>query len=257
MKTIIWVSAVIVLGLLFYKYAYAKQSKITAPIELQYETLKLEEPINMVYFQDGSGSIHWNGVEVIHSRVFTPYFNDYRRDIQLSFGVITDSTAKKLIPLELKAYRLHKPIIPDLDAVPYQERNELKRKFTAAQQKFLADSISYFSDRAGAIDSFRKQVDSLVAPYRTTLSNSTDLIPAITIADRVFNFCFASSASNYLILNSDGEDSRKRHPQPLKNKAEVILVNAKGNDTTSIENIITKSFQSTEQAIEFTLNNQN
>lgn len=254
MKSAIWIMAILVIGFLLYKYAFAKQNKATSSFEIQFDTSALEPSINVVEFQDASGSITQNGVELISSTVFTPYFKDNRRDIQLSFGIINGLTARKLLTIELPANRLRRPIMPDFEVVPFGSRNDFKKRFKAAQEKYEADSTVYMKDRMLRFADFSKKVDSMITPYRVKLSRSTDLVPAIKIADKVFNYCFAGPAANFLLLNSDGQDSQHRVAKKLKNKAEVVLINANGNAATSIDNIITESFQSCEQAIEYCLN---
>src|SRR4051812_447277 len=76
MKAAIWIVAIVVIGFFFYKYAFAKLTITTAPIEQKYDTTRVGKPINVVYFQDGTASIVRNGIELVSSQVFAPYYND-------------------------------------------------------------------------------------------------------------------------------------------------------------------------------------
>ena len=257
MKNAILILAIVAIGYFAYSYLHARHVSAAPTTDIEFETPPIKHPINVVYFQDGSGSISQNGVELINSSVFLPYCNDIHRDIQLSFGVISEQTSKKLIPVELLAERLKKPIMPIWDNVPFIAQNELKKKFTESMQIYQRDSAEYFSDRIKRFSAFCSQVDSVLAPYKVKLSQSTDLVTVIGIADKAFNYCFAGKSTNYLLINSDGFDSQNRLPEKLTNKSEVILINANGNTTTSLDAVITRSLQSTEQAIEFTLNTHN
>ena len=258
MKQLFFLITIVAISYLLFNYSSRKSDSNAAQItEIQFELAPTEQSINVVTFQDASGSISANGVELFHSSVFLPYYNDVYRDIQLSYGIIDSATSKKLITIELPAMRIKKPIMPEVQNVVFGSGNGLKTKYAIAYQKYQEDSAVFFSHRKQMFQSFCDQVDSAIIPYRKHLCGHTDLVTALPIADKVFNYSFAGPSANYLLLNSDGQDSYKRKTGKLKNKAEVILINANGNAVTSIDNVITKSLQSTEQAIEFTLSNHN
>lgn len=219
-------------------------------------TVKQQQPIRVVFFQDVSGSIKQNGVELITSSVFTPYFNATDRSIEINFGCIENLSAKKLITVFLPAATFSKPEIPDLRTASITDKRKFKEIYLNDLQKFQADSARYFSERKNLIAQFCKQVDSAIGVFRAKLSSETDLVTAVSIADKVFNYSVSDAAKNILILNSDGLDSYNRTVKKLNNKACVYLVNANGIIKTSVDGILTNTFQSSEQAIEISLINQ-
>ncbi len=60
----------------------------------------------------------------------------------------------------------------------------------------------------------------------------------------------------FLILNTDGIDSYHRKANALKNMATVILVNANGISHTALDAVVTVTLESTQQAIQYSLNKQ-
>jgi len=222
-----------------------KQPSIRSAIESVNPISKLL--INVVYFQDVSRSIKKNGVELISSSVFTPYYNAIDRNIKISFGCISELSARKLISV--------KPALADLSNTSITEKKKLKELYTTDIKKYHEDSTQYFSDRHTRFTEFCKSIDSLVGLFKDKLSMKTDISTAINVADKVFNFSGNDSARNILILNSDGLDTSKRSINKMKNKAIVILVNAGGNNHTSVDSIITTTLQDSEQAIQYSLTN--
>src|SRR6266403_1080081 len=59
--------------------------------------------INVVYYQDVTLSTKENGVELINASVFSPYYCNIGRNIQLNFGLVSKQSASKLITVELPA----------------------------------------------------------------------------------------------------------------------------------------------------------
>lgn len=207
------------------------------------------------FFQDVSGSIIKNGIEIEKSDVFEPYYQAVNINIELYYGVIENLTAKKLIHLELPKRYFLKPNLSDLTKLDIVERRKEKAWFLEAEKKYIADSIQFYTDRNQRIQGFKTKVDAKVALYEDNLTNSTDMITAVDIADKVFSYPVFSNSKNYLLLNSDGLDSYKRKAKKLKNSAEVILINSGNNIPTSVDAVITRKLQATEQAIMFTLSN--
>ena len=230
-----------------------KQPSIRSAIESVNPISKLL--INVVYFQDVSRSIKKNGVELISSSVFTPYYNAIDRNIKISFGCISELSARKLISVTLPAITFTKPALADLSNTSITEKKKLKELYTTDIKKYHEDSTQYFSDRHTRFTEFCKSIDSLVGLFKDKLSMKTDISTAINVADKVFNFSGNDSARNILILNSDGLDTSKRSINKMKNKAIVILVNAGGNNHTSVDSIITTTLQDSEQAIQYSLTN--
>ena len=258
MKQIIPGLALVTIGYFIFSHIIHKSDRAgVQSSEIQFETVPLDPPLNVVAYQDGTASITRNGVELIHSSVFLPYCYAISRDIQLSFGIIDSLSSRKLITLQLPAARFKKPIKPDMENVGFEATSRLKAKYDRVYQKYQLDSTTYFSKRQRVFTTFCQQVDSSIAPYRVKLSRSTDLVVVIPIADKIFNFSFAGNSTNYLLLITDGLDSYNRYPGKLKNKAEIILINANGNASTDIDSVVNKKLQSTEQAIEFTLSTHN
>jgi hypothetical protein len=211
--------------------------------------------ICLVFFQDVSASITKNGVEIISSSVFLPYYENIYRDIELHVGVIDDLTAEKLVSLILPAKNFIRPVFRDIRKLSYSDKQREKEQFVLFEKQYLADSIEYFTSRNLKITEFRRSIDSLLSMYRNNLSGETDLITSIDIADKVFNYSVFGTSENYLLLNSDGLDSYQRNASKLKNRAEIILINAGNRGHTSVDSIATMILESSEQAIQFTLNN--
>ncbi|MEP6647360.1 MAG: hypothetical protein ABJC12_09720 [Saprospiraceae bacterium] len=217
--------------------------------------LIFEPGISEVFYQDVSGSIKQNGVEIVSSSVFTPYFNDVNRNIELNFGIIDSLTAEKLVSLTLQRRNFVAPALPDLRKLSITAKRQEKGRFLIAQREYVADSIKFYNDRNQRIKEFCNTVDSKLARYKNGLSGQSDIITAVDIADKVFNYSQFGTANKYLLLNSDGFDSFHKMASKLKNNAEVILINAGKKSHTSFDSILTTNLQSSEQAIEFTLNN--
>ncbi|HRG68534.1 MAG TPA: hypothetical protein PLS73_06785 [Saprospiraceae bacterium] len=209
--------------------------------------------ISVTFYQDASGSIKDNGIEIISTGIFMPYFDDVTRDIQLSFGIIDNLSAEKLIAVSMAKLNFFKPTLQDLRNLNVVERRKEKERFESALKKYKVDSIQYYQDRRTKIKDFCKRAETVLDVYRTNLSGQTDLKTAIDIADKVFEFPDFSSSKNFLLLYSDGQDTYHRKIKKLRNKAEVILINAGRDIPTSVDAIISKKLQSPEQAIKYTL----
>lgn len=255
MKKII-VCIIVALCSLFIRCTHEGEQKATttSTVAICFEHPRQKVPINIVYFQDGSQSIRKNGVEIIEASVFYPYYCDIHRDIVLNFGIINACTPHKLITVELPKATFRKPIQPDINALTLTEQNALKRQYAEAELQYQNDSIQFFADRLQRFHQFCIRADSSLIPYRVKLSTATDIAPVFRIADKVFTFSFTGPTKNYLLLNTDGLDTRTTRIQnPMRNKAEVVLINASGLAKTSIDAAVTTTLQSTEQAIEYTL----
>ena len=211
--------------------------------------------LRIVFFQDCSPSILQNGVEIITSSVFTPYYENIHRSIELNVGFIGDVTAGKLITLLLQPPEFQKPLPVDMRNVPITQQRKVQMEYLASICKYEADSATFYASRAKQISQFRQQIDTVLNGYRRRQSKSTDLAPVGMIADKVFNYSAVDGAENVLILNSDGIDSHRRVARPMKNKAITILVNANGMAHTSLDSIVTNTLQSPEQAIQLSLLN--
>ncbi len=209
--------------------------------------------ISVTFYQDASGSIKDNGIEIISTGVFKPYFDDVNRDIQLSLGIIDNLSAEKLITTSLAKREFVKPTLQDLRNLNVVERRREKERYESALKKYKEDSIRYYQNRRTKIEDFCKRAEIALEVYRTKLSGQTDLKTAIDIADKVFEFPDFNSSKNFLLLYSDGQDTYKRKIKKLRNKAEVILINAGRDVPTSVDAIVTKKLQSPEQAIKYTL----
>lgn len=246
-----------VVDLIIFSYSNKKFKKRTTTLPPFADSSKSihKMSVNVVFFQDVSGSIKANGVELISSSVFAPYYNSTDRNIKINFGCISDLSARKLICLTLPAIRFSKPLMPDLSNASITEKRKLKGIYINDLRKYESDSSQFFSDRNSHFNEFCKSVDSLIEIYRHKLSSETDLSTAINITDKVFNFSGEGIAQNFLILNSDGMDSYKRTISKIKNKVTVILVNAGGNTHTNIDSIVTTTLEGPEQAIQFSLSN--
>jgi len=255
MKTILLILAIACVSYASFQYATRLQQVNAGARLATNNKASIPKPIlHILFYQDVSQSIRSNGVELISSSVFVPYFSDINRDIELSFGCIADISAHKLISIRLPAAIFSKPEMPDLSNASITERRTLKEQYINDLTHFKTDSGRYFSDRTTRIVEFCKHVDSLIVMYRLHLSPETDLVTAIRVADKAFNFS-PDSMHNILILNSDGQDSYGRSITKLNNKTTVILVNASGITHTSIDSIITLTLQSPEDAIQFSLSN--
>jgi hypothetical protein len=234
------------------------KSKNMVDLDTKPRTEELQQvhksPIRVIFYQDVSPSIKENGVELISPSVFAPYFNESGRSIELYFGVIESLTSKKLLYLSLPEAKFTKPRMPDVARLPFEMQNQAKKRHSVALANYSQDSIHFFSDRDARIKKFCYQVDSVLSPFRTNYSDKTDLTPALKIADKVFNYSPDSEIENFLLLNTDGYDSRKRNACAMKNSVDVILINANSNDNTNLDSVVTIQLQSSEQAIDFTLN---
>jgi hypothetical protein len=236
----------------FHNYIHIKGSKADKYLP-QSATARERSSICVVYGQDVSGTIEKHGVEITSSAAFIPYFNEVNRNIELNFGIIDELSTEKLITLILPAKQFNCPPLKDLTTLSATEKRREKEEYTAAYNQYTEDSIKYFTERTQHIETFSKNIDSLLDSYRSNLAEQTDLISLVDIADKVFNYSVFKSSENYLLLNTDGMDTYHRRLSKLKNKAEVVLINADRNIETSIDSIVTLRLQSTDQAFKFTL----
>ena len=255
-KILVIITATVISFFLFRQLNLGRNKKQESIHPIIESVTPISKPlINVVFFQDVSLSIKKNGVELISSSVFAPYYNSINRNIKISFGCIADLSARKLISNTLPAITFSKPALPDLNNASITDKMKLKELYVKDLKNYEHDSSQYFSDRHNRFTEFCKRVDSLVGLYKDKLSTKTDISTAINIADKVFNFSGNDSVRNILILNSDGMDTYKRPIRKMKNKATVILVNADGINHTSVDSIITTTLQDSEQAIQYSLIN--
>ncbi len=95
-------------------------------------------------------------------------------------------------------------------------------------------------------------MDSLLNLYRVNRTNATDLVTAIEIGDKTFNSS-STDSRRVICINGDGKDSYGRSIKRLRNKSEVLVINADGYKATSIDSIVTTTVTTAEQAITFLL----
>lgn len=252
MKIIILISIALLLGVfIFYHYTNDTQVPTTT---VESKNIK-KHNINVVDFQDMSSSIKKNGVEIISSETFTPYFLDATRNINIYFGCIAKSSAKKLIHVYLPACTIQAPVTLKYNTSSIFENKKLKDHFLIVQKQYRQDSILYYSERTRRIKQFSFEVDALINTYKNKLSGQTDLSTAILVAERVFNYPDKDSTRSYLLINSDGKDTYGKCIKKFNATAEVVLINASGLTHTSIDKILTLKLESTEQAVQYTLRN--
>ncbi len=235
-------------GFTFYYFTESKK-------EIKQEIVKPKIlPLCVVFDQDVSQSDTENGVELITSDIFTPYFEDANRDIELFFGCISNSSTHKLIEINLPAPGFSKPVLQNGD-VSFLEKKKQKQKYDTDLKAYQIDSINYYTNRATQIKLFSFKVDSLIAIYKNHLTSKTDVATAAGNADKVFSSHKNSSVQNVLIMNSDGEDSFSKKIT-MQNKCLAILVNS-GNAKikTSVRSFISITLQSPEEAIQYSLKN--
>lgn len=209
--------------------------------------------IRLVFFNDITHSVELHGIEIASSATFRPIFECIDRDIELNYGVISRSSARKLISIDLPAFRLVRPEVPDVTSFSITEKARKGKEYECALAKYLDDSTAYFRNRLARIEAFSQKVDSITTALNIPREQrSTDIITAIDIADKAFNV--NDGAENYLILNSDGLDNQSQSIAKLNNKATVLLVNAGRYQKTPVDGIEPIGFQSSEQALQFILN---
>lgn len=208
--------------------------------------------ITNVILQDVSRSIQKNGVELLNSEAFEPYFQDTSQNIDLYFGIIAGASAHKLLHVFLAASTLVKPPQPDLSTSNIAVRQKLKEEQLAEEKKFQKDSTQFFTERNKRIACFVHEVDSVMQPYKKQLTTQTDLATAIKVAETVLHYTQPGS-KNYVLINSDGIDSNKKSIQTFNAAAEIILINASAIQHSSIDSIVTIHLESLEQAIQYSL----
>jgi hypothetical protein len=213
------------------------------------------QPLQIFFCADMSRSISHNGVEIISSELFAPLYQCLDREIQLSFNLITSHSSGTPITLYLKPFTSHAPELPDLTGKIVTERKSLKEAYLTERAEYVKDSAVFFSERNTAITLFCSRVDSLIDIYRTNLASGTDLVRAVQIADDSFNYQSSQKARQILILNTDGIENRTQ-PITMKNKVEVILVNANGEYKNVLDSIVTFKFTDPKQTILHTLKQQ-
>jgi hypothetical protein len=253
-------SLFLILGLcvgLYFAHNHSQKSNPVLPMGIQQASSLDNVPsVSVIFYQDVSGSTKQNGVELISSSIFTPYFNDVNRNIELHFGIIDSLTAEKLVSLALPARKFKIPVLQDLRQLSITEKRQEKERFLNSEKRYESDSIKFYEERNKRISEFCNKVDFELAIYKNNLSGQTDLVTAIDIADKVFSYSIFGNTKNYLLLNSDGQDSFNRKTTKLDSDTEVLLINAAQKCKTSIDDIVNIRLQSSEQAIHFTLNNK-
>lgn len=208
--------------------------------------------ITSVILQDVSKSIKKNGVELVTSEAFEPYFQDTSRNIDLYFGVIAGASAHKLLHVYLPASTLVQPSQPDLSISNIAVREKLKEDQFAKEKKFQKDSTQFFTERNKRIACFVHEVDSVMQPYKKQLTTQTDLATAIKVAETVLQYTQPGS-KNYVLINSDGIDTYKKSIQKFNAPAQIILINASAIQHSSIDSIVTMHLESLEQAIQYSI----
>jgi hypothetical protein len=73
------------------------------------------------------------------------------------------------------------------------------------------------------------------------------------VADKAFSFSFAENPRRFLILNSDGFDSKNISVDHLHSNAEVLLVSANRDTTTNVDKIVTLKLQDPADALLYTI----
>jgi hypothetical protein len=209
--------------------------------------------ITIVFAQDGSKSISEHGVELATSEVFNPYFACTDAHISLTYLLISSWSAQKPLNVELPAIPFSIPTMPDLRSMTITEKRDAKAQFKIAWDLYVADSVRFYAARNAAIRQFRASVDSLIGIYRNNLSDETDLVTSIELANKVLQ---TAQGKRYILINSDGLDSRNRTIANITSQAEVFLINGAGNTPTSIDALVSKTFADPMSAIVFTLQNQ-
>lgn len=251
MKQILITVIMVAFGVGAYTYYGSKPEK---SIPLQ-NIREIQRPIRVVYYQDITRSIERFGIEIASSATFKPFFECTDRDIELHYGVISRSSARKLISLNLPAFRSVRPEVPDVTSFSITEKARKGREYEHAFSKYLDDSTAYYRFRAVRITNFSRKIDSLTTALNIPREQrSTDVITAIDVADKAFNV--RDSAESYLLLNSDGLDNQSNSIAKLNNKATVILINAGRYLKTPVDGIEPIGFQSSEQALQFILNSK-
>ena len=252
MKAFFIVLLLAVSGLIAFNHRDQTPSKESVIV---FRQASVKQGISIVYFQDISGSITAHGVEIASTSIFNRYYECVDRDINLYYGTISSNSARKLIHLELAHFSIPKPIEPNLETTV--NVRELKDRYDAALKQFLSDSITYYADRKCRIQQFNTEVTSLLALNKDSLSSKSDVVTAISVADKVFNGYADKAVRTCLILNSDGVDSYNRTAPVLRHAVTVILVSASGSLKTCLANVPHTEMASTEDAITFTLNHNN
>ncbi len=246
---VVLVLVLVISGLLAFNQREQAHSKETL---IEFQKVLAKQPLSIVYFQDFSGSITRHGVEIDSAGIFKRYYECVDRDIDIYYGTISSNSAHKLIHLELPCFSVQKPLEPSLeDAVNVRD---LKERYDTALKQFLSDSIIYYSDRKRRIEKFVTEVQPVISVSKDSLASQSDVVTAITVADKTFNGYDDKGCKMFLILNSDGVDSYNKAAPILKHAAKVILVNASGSLETCLINTPHIEMASTEDAIEFTLN---
>ena len=220
------------------------------PPSVLYYPSENAQPLDVAIVQDVSGSGAWNGIEKFNTSMLQPIYSDNKRPVRMSFIIASSMSAHSPISVELPAMTL-KPRPFDLDKIPVEYRNRAKRMYVDALNKYAEDSVAIMQNRKRKFDAFCNVVSHALAPYERHLSRTTDLITAISIADKQLGYWHVPGAARYIILSSDGLDTHHRTLSHLTSNAQVLFVNAQRHLHTSIDSIIAANYATIPQAISF------
>lgn len=205
------------------------------------------------FFQDVSRSITNNGVVLVNSNHFKSYYDLLNVHVRLYVGIIGDS-AMPLINVDLPAKSFTKPVLPDLSQRTVTEKRKLKTNYLHFMQLYIEDSTSYWADRLNRIHVFSRSVDTLMNSYRGMLVAKTDINTPLVVSEKLFSYTGKSPAKCFIILNSDGLNSKDKEVMQFNKAIPIVLVNAGGQRHCSLDSIVTITLESVSQAIEYTLN---
>ncbi len=168
MKNFIFLIVLVACGYCILKYALKRaQAAPSQPVETANTALNSGTGCasSGLFFRTASGSIRKNGVEIVSSAAFAPYYNDTHRSIELNVGFIASVTAKTLITLHLPAATFRKPMPIDLTNIPFTDRKGISNAYQIEVRNYEADSMAFYAERAKRIKEFRGQIDSELNKY--------------------------------------------------------------------------------------------
>lgn len=240
MKKILIVIAFVVIGSIAWNL-YKKHYPDATPKATE-EVITLSPIVGGVIY-DRSGSSPLNKVPIPVKSELLEWCNlTTNRDVYLFFGEIQSNSTQNFLRCELPALKLNKPLKPDRAEFTSKQYTQALKIYSKKTQQYELDSIQYFDQRQVHINAFAGKIEAYFANIKN-YSNYTDIYTALGVVNTIYNEF--SKSDNFLILLSDGQNTRKDiDTTSFNHEVYTVLVNGAGIRKTSIDNMINVRMES-------------
>ena len=239
-----------IIGATAYFIFFRKKEQTVASPEAIVKTVNTN-PLRGIFWQDMSGSIEQNGVDVINAETdFKPLFQaSYQRPVEIDFGLIVEQSNKTLISLELLPPKFKQPLQPVRSGVSKIIFDNQVKEYGKRLAKYHTDSVIYFTKRNADSSSFINAVAKAIKNHKN--ARSTDFNICLDNTDRILNDRAGFFKENYAVFISDGINTNSNKLFEMKNKPVMIMVNriAKGKQIKAVYDLMDYQLASVPEAI--------